>query len=305
MTRIGSIFALVLVALLASFALVDAGLPPALAGGGGIVEATPLDPPVVLPSESSKAPRSHERDPAAVDRPSAATPLDDEEKAPTDASGAVGAYTLRDESTPTQREPKATSAHRPADGLRDDDDDDDGADPKTAATPAVSTRPNDPAGPADADADYDADDEKRQTRATIDAADERETRGDAAEVTHETRSSSSSLDDVEMDQYDIQVESDDDEDCETRRAQREGARARQEAADFLKTERDRNRADREAALRQHVTDAKKARIAEHPARDAPRRDVNTNHWRVESDAQPRKLPQQHARHTHSWWLCAG
>ena len=120
-----------------------------------------------------------------------------------------------------------------------------------------------------------------------------------------TRSSSSSLDDVEMDQYDIQVESDDDEDCETRRAQREGARARQEAADFLKTERDRNRADREAALRQHVTDAKKARIAEHPARDAPRRDVNTNHWRVESDAQPRKLPQQHARHTHSWWLCAG
>ena len=191
MTRIGSIFALVLVALLASFALVDAGLPPALAGGGGIVEATPLDPPVVLPSESSKAPRSHERDPAAVDRPSAATPLDDEEKAPTDASGAVGAYTLRDESTPTQREPKATSAHRPADGLRDDDDDD-GADPKTAATPAVSTRPNDPAGPADADADYDADDEKRQTRATIDAADERETRGDAADVTHETRSSSSS-----------------------------------------------------------------------------------------------------------------
>ena len=110
MTRIGSIFALVLVALLASFALVDAGLPPALAGGGGIVEATPLEAPVVLPSESSIAPRSHERDP--VDRPSA-TPLDDEEKAPTDASGAVGAYTLRDESTPTQREPKATSAHRP------------------------------------------------------------------------------------------------------------------------------------------------------------------------------------------------
>ena len=101
MTRIGSIFALVLVALLASFALVDAGLPPALAGGGGIVEATPLEAPVVLPSESSKAPRSHEREPAAVDRPSVATPLDDEEKAPTHASGAVGAYTLRDESTPT------------------------------------------------------------------------------------------------------------------------------------------------------------------------------------------------------------
>ena len=186
MTRIGSIFALVLVALLASFALVDAGLPPALAGGGGIVEATPLEAPVVLPSESSIAPRSHERDP--VDRPSA-TPLDDEEKAPTDASGAVGAYTLRDESTPTHLEPKATSAHRPADGLPEDDDD--GADPETAATRDASTRPNDPAGPADADADYDADDDKTQPRATIDAADERETR-DAADVTRETRSSSSS-----------------------------------------------------------------------------------------------------------------
>ena len=187
MTRIGSIFALVLVALLASFALVDAGLPPALAGGGGIVEATPLEAPVVLPSESSIAPRSHERDP--VDRPSA-TPLDDEEKAPTDASGAVGAYTLRDESTPTHLEPKATSAHRPADGLPEDDDD--GADPETAATRDASTRPNEPAGPADADADYDADDDKRQPRATIDAADERETRDDAADVTRETRSSSSS-----------------------------------------------------------------------------------------------------------------
>ena len=131
-----------------------------------------------------------------------------------------------------------------------------------------------------------------------------------------TRSSSSSLDfedeqmEPQMELVDIHDDSEDDEEYETRRAQREGARARQEAADFLKTERDRNRADREAALRQHVSDAisdaKKARIAERSARDAPpRRDVDANHWRVESDAQPRKLPQQHARHTESWWLCAG
>ena len=189
MTRIGSIFALVLVALLASFALVDAGLPPALAGGGGIVEATPLEAPVVLPSESSIGAAIARKGSSGSRSTLGDDPLDDEEKAPTDASGAVGAYTLRDESTPTHLEPKATSAHRPADGLPDDDDD--GADPETAATRDASTRPNDPAGPADADADYDADDDKRQPRATIDAADERETR-DAADVTRETRSSSSS-----------------------------------------------------------------------------------------------------------------
>ena len=60
---------------------------------------------------------------------------------------------------------------------------------ETAATPAVSSAPNDPAGPADADADY-----QRTTRSTP-APRRRSTRRtirDAAGVTHETRSSSSS-----------------------------------------------------------------------------------------------------------------
>ena len=182
MTRIGSIFALVLVALLASFALVDAGLPPALAGGGGIVEATPLEAPVVLPSESSKAPRSREREPAAVDRPSVATPLDDEEKAPTHASAPSGPV-ARDESTDAARaegdvgtDRRWAPRRRRRCGSQDRRD---------ASCVHASERPRRPGGRGRG--------LRCGRRETANAGDDR--RGDerdAADVTHETRSSSSS-----------------------------------------------------------------------------------------------------------------
>ena len=121
MTRIGSIFAFALVALLASLALVDARLPPVVATGGGVVQATPAPKPVYVRSEES-SPAGDSTPQDLNDRADSATraPLDDDEGAPTHATtttktapaaDVVGPFTLRDDPS-TQAEPaqKPTTA---------------------------------------------------------------------------------------------------------------------------------------------------------------------------------------------------
>ena len=121
MTRIGSIFAFALVALLASLALVDARLPPVVATGGGVVQATPAPKPVYVRSEeSSPAGGSTPQD--LNDRADQATraPLDNDEGAPTHATtttktapaaDVVGPFTLRDDpSTHAEPAQKPTTA---------------------------------------------------------------------------------------------------------------------------------------------------------------------------------------------------
>ena len=121
MTRIGSIFAFALVALLASLALVDARLPPVVATGGGVVQATPAPKPVYVRSEES-SPAGDSTPQDLNDRADRATraPLDDDEGAPTHATtttktapaaDVVGPFTLRDDpSTHTEPAQKPTTA---------------------------------------------------------------------------------------------------------------------------------------------------------------------------------------------------
>ena len=121
MTRIGSIFAFALVALLASLALVDARLPPVVATGGGVVQATPAPKPVYVRSEeSSLAGDSTPQDLNDRADPATRAPLDDDEGAPTHATtttktapaaDVVGPFTLRDDpSTRTEPAQKPTTA---------------------------------------------------------------------------------------------------------------------------------------------------------------------------------------------------
>ena len=128
MTRIGSIFALVLVALLASFALVDAGLPPR-SRAAGASSRRPRWTRRWCCRRIVEAPRSHERDP--VDRPSA-TPRRRGEGADRRVRRRRGLH------APRRVHPDAARARRRrrTDPPMAPDDDDDGADPKTAATPA-------------------------------------------------------------------------------------------------------------------------------------------------------------------------
>ena len=122
MTRIGSIFAFALVALLASLALVDARLPPVVATGGGVVQATPAPKPVYVRSEeSSLAGDSTPQDLNDRADPATRAPLDDDEGEPTHATttttktapaaDVVGPFTLRDDpSTRTEPAQKPTTA---------------------------------------------------------------------------------------------------------------------------------------------------------------------------------------------------
>ena len=121
MSRIGSIFAFALVALLASLALVDARLPPVVATGGGVVRATPAPKPVYVRSEeSSPAGDSTPQDLNDRADPATRAPLDDDEGAPTHATtttktapaaDVVGPFTLRDDpSTHTEPAQKPTTA---------------------------------------------------------------------------------------------------------------------------------------------------------------------------------------------------
>ena len=121
MTRIGSIFAFALVALLASLALVDARLPPVVATGGGVVQATPAPKPVYVRSEeSSLAGDSTPQDLNDRADPATRAPLDDDEGAPTHATtttktapaaDVVGPFTLRDDpSTHAEPAQKPTTA---------------------------------------------------------------------------------------------------------------------------------------------------------------------------------------------------
>ena len=176
MTRIGSIFAFALVALLASLALVDARLPPVVATGGGVVQATPAPKPVYVRSEeSSPAGGSTPQD--LNDRADQATraPLDNDEGAPTHATtttttapaaDVVGPFTLRDDpSTRTEPAQKPTTA-------------------AIGEEPEQQRQPEQPAGPSTGAAstrpdvnDDDTDGAVRQqpAQAMNDAADPRET----------------------------------------------------------------------------------------------------------------------------------
>ena len=174
MTRIGSIFAFALVALLASLALVDARLPPVVATGGGVVQATPAPKPVYVRSEeSSPAGGSTPQD--LNDRADQATraPLDNDEGAPTHATttttapaaDVVGPFTLRDDPS-TQAEPaqKPTTA-----AIGKEPEQQRQPEQPAGSTGAASTRP-------DVD-DDDTDGVVRQqpAQAMNDAADPRET----------------------------------------------------------------------------------------------------------------------------------
>ena len=176
MTRIGSIFAFALVALLASLALVDARLPPVVATGGGVVQATPAPKPVYVRSEeSSPAGGSTPQD--LNDRADQATraPLDNDEGAPTHATtttttapaaDVVGPFTLRDDPSthaePAQKPTTAAIGEEPEQQRQPEQ-------PAGPSTGAASTRP-------DVD-DDDTDGAVRQqpAQAMNDAADPRET----------------------------------------------------------------------------------------------------------------------------------
>ena len=176
MTRIGSIFAFALVALLASLALVDARLPPVVATGGGVVQATPAPKPVYVRSEeSSPAGGSTPQDLNDRADPATRAPLDDDEGAPTHATttttttapaaDVVGPFTLRDDPSthaePAQKPTTAAIGKEPEQQLQPEQ--------PAGSTGAASTRP-------DVD-DDDADGVVRQqpAQAMNDAADPRET----------------------------------------------------------------------------------------------------------------------------------
>ena len=175
MTRIGSIFAFALVALLASLALVDARLPPVVATGGGVVQATPAPKPVYVRSEeSSPAGGSTPQDLNDRADPATRAPLDDDEGAPTHATtttktapaaDVVGPFTLRDDPS-TQAEPaqKPTTA-----AIGKEPEQQRQPEQPAGSTGAASTRP-------DVD-DDDTDGVVRQqpAQAMNDAADPRET----------------------------------------------------------------------------------------------------------------------------------
>ena len=175
MTRIGSIFAFALVALLASLALVDARLPPVVATGGGVVQATPAPKPVYVRSEES-SPAGDSTPQDLNDRADQATraPLDNDEGAPTHATtttktapaaDVVGPFTLRDDpSTRTEPAQKPTTA-----AIGKEPEQQRQPEQPAGSTGAASTRP-------DVD-DDDADGVVRQqpAQAMNDAADPRET----------------------------------------------------------------------------------------------------------------------------------
>ena len=176
MTRIGSIFAFALVALLASLALVDARLPPVVATGGGVVQATPAPKPVYVRSEeSSPAGGSTPQDLNDRADPATRAPLDDDEGAPTHATttttktapaaDVVGPFTLRDDPS-TRTEP----AHKPTTAaIGEEPEQQRQPEQPAGSTGAASTRP-------DVD-DDDTDGVVRQqpAQAMNDAADPRET----------------------------------------------------------------------------------------------------------------------------------
>ena len=174
MTRIGSIFAFALVALLASLALVDARLPPVVATGGGVVQATPAPKPVYVRSEeSSPAGGSTPQD--LNDRADQATraPLDNDEGAPTHATttttttapaaDVVGPFTLRDDPSthaePAQKPTTAAIGEEPEQQRQ----------PAGPSTGAASTRPD------VNDDDTDGAVRQQPAQAMNDAADPRET----------------------------------------------------------------------------------------------------------------------------------
>ena len=175
MTRIGSIFAFALVALLASLALVDARLPPVVATGGGVVQATPAPKPVYVRSEeSSPAGDSTPQDLNDRADPATRAPLDDDEGAPTHATtttktapaaDVVGPFTLRDDPSthaePAQKPTTAAIGKEPEQQRQPEQ--------PAGSTGAASTRP-------DVD-DDDTDGVVRQqpAQAMNDAADPRET----------------------------------------------------------------------------------------------------------------------------------
>ena len=175
MTRIGSIFAFALVALLASLALVDARLPPVVATGGGVVQATPAPKPVYVRSEES-SPAGDSTPQDLNDRADRATraPLDDDEGAPTHATtttktapaaDVVGPFTLRDDPS-TQAEP----AQKPTTAAI-------GKEPEQQRQPA---QPAGSTGAASTRPDVDDDDtdgvvRQQPAQAMNDAADPRET----------------------------------------------------------------------------------------------------------------------------------
>ena len=175
MTRIGSIFAFALVALLASLALVDARLPPVVATGGGVVQATPAPKPVYVRSEES-SPAGDSTPQDLNDRADQATraPLDNDEGAPTHATtttktapaaDVVGPFTLRDDPSthaePAQKPTTAAIGKEPEQQRQPEQ--------PAGSTGAASTRP-------DVD-DDDTDGVVRQqpAQAMNDAADPRET----------------------------------------------------------------------------------------------------------------------------------
>ena len=176
MTRIGSIFAFALVALLASLALVDARLPPVVATGGGVVQATPAPKPVYVRSEeSSPAGGSTPQD--LNDRADQATraPLDDDEGAPTHATtttttapaaDVVGPFTLRDDPSthaePAQKPTTAAIGEEPEQQRQPEQ-------PAGPSTGAASTRPD------VNDDDTDGAVRQQPAQAMNDAADPRET----------------------------------------------------------------------------------------------------------------------------------
>ena len=176
MTRIGSIFAFALVALLASLALVDARLPPVVATGGGVVQATPAPKPVYVRSEeSSPAGGSTPQDLNDRADPATRAPLDDDEGAPTHATttttttapaaDVVGPFTLRDDpSTHAEPAQKPTTA-----AIGEEPEQQRQPEQPAGSTGAASTRP-------DVD-DDDTDGVVRQqpAQAMNDAADPRET----------------------------------------------------------------------------------------------------------------------------------
>ena len=176
MTRIGSIFAFALVALLASLALVDARLPPVVATGGGVVQATPAPKPVYVRSEeSSPAGGSTPQD--LNDRADQATraPLDNDEGAPTHATttttapaaDVVGPFTLRDDpSTRTEPAQKPTTA-----AIGKEPEQQRQPEQPAGSTGAASTRPD----VDDDDADGVVRQQQQPAQAMNDAADPRET----------------------------------------------------------------------------------------------------------------------------------
>ena len=194
MTRIGSIFAFALVALLASLALVDARLPPVVATGGGVVQATPAPKPVYVRSEeSSLAGDSTPQDLNDRADPATRAPLDDDEGAPTHATtttktapaaDVVGPFTLRDDpSTRTEPAQKPTTA-----AIGKEPEQQRQPEQPAGSTGAASTRPD----VDDDDTDGVVRQQQQPAQAMNDAADPRETQTtevvDEDEPENQTRS---------------------------------------------------------------------------------------------------------------------